>query len=214
MYLRWRRLLPEWIRVVAVELPGRGARLDEPFVEDFEALVAQLCDEQAHALAGRCALFGHSMGALLAYGIAQHLQADSRPMPQALFVAASPAPSQRDPGRFADKDDDAQLMADLRQQGGTPDAVFASPEMMRITLDALRADYRVCASFRATARAPLPLPVHALGGRQDDIAVARIAAWRHEARGRFSLDWFEGGHFFIRQNEAQVLSTIVRELQS
>ncbi|MFB8830317.1 thioesterase II family protein [Azotobacter sp. CWF10] len=78
MYLRWRRLLPSWVRLVPVELPGRGARLGEPCIEDFERLVAQLCDEQAGAMDGRCALLGHSMGALLAYGIAQRQRALSR----------------------------------------------------------------------------------------------------------------------------------------
>ena len=68
MYLRWRRLLPRWIEVVPVELPGRGQRLGEDFVEDFDSLVARLCAEQDAALRGNFALFGHSMGALLAWG--------------------------------------------------------------------------------------------------------------------------------------------------
>ena len=131
MYLRWRRLLPEWIRVVPVELPGRGGRLGEPFVEDFGRLVAQICDEQAAAMQGRYALFGHSMGALLAYGMAQHQRALGKPLPRAMFVSGSPAPSRRDPDRFAGKGDDAALIADLRKQGGTPEEVLASDEPMR-----------------------------------------------------------------------------------
>lgn len=212
MFLRWRRLLPEWIRVVPVELPGRGSRIGEPFADDFDALVAQLCEEHAASLRGSYSLFGHSMGALLAWAIAQRQDALARPLPWSLFVSASPAPSQRDPDRFAGMDHDAALIADMRKHGGTPEEVFASPELLRLALDTLGADYRLCDSFRSTAPASLPMPLHVLAGRGDDIAAERIAAWRREAGGAFSLDWFEGGHFFIRQHEQQVLSVIVREL--
>lgn len=212
MYLRWRRLLPAWIRLVPVELPGRGARIGEPFVEDYDTLVAQICDAHAVSLKGRYALFGHSMGALLAYGVAQRQRELSRPLPRALFVSGSPAPSCRDPQRLADKGDDAALIADLRKRGCTPDEVFGSPELLRLTLDALAADYRVCASFLPLPYAPLPMQLHALGGRADDVDPERIEAWRREAVGLFTLDWFDGGHFFIRQHEPQVVAAIVREL--
>ena len=212
MYLRWRRLLPQWIRLVPVELPGRGARLGEPHVEAFDRLVDQLCNEHEQALQGRYALFGHSMGALLAHGIAQRQRALSRPLPRAMFVSASPAPSHRDPDRFAGKTGDAALVADLRQQGGTPEEVFGSEELLRITLDTLGADYRLCESFSYVAGEPLPVPLHVLAGRQDDIAVERIGSWRREAGGAFTLEWFDGGHFFIRQQEQQVLAAVVQGL--
>lgn len=214
MYLRWRRLLPEWIRIVPVELPGRGARWGEPFADDFNDLVARLCNEHFQTLRGRYALFGHSMGALLAHGIARRQRALSRPLPQAVFASASPAPSRRDPARFADRTSDEALIADLRAQGGTPDEVFGSAELLRLTLDTLGADYRVCASFVHEAEEPLPLPLHVLAGREDDIARERIEAWREEAGSAFTLDWFEGGHFFIRQQEQQALSVVVRSLMS
>jgi len=216
MYLRWRRLLPAWVRLVPVELPGRGGRIGEPYVEDCDTLVAQLCDEHAASMGGRYALFGHSMGALLAYGMARRQRALSRPLPCALFASGSPAPSRRDPERYAGKGDDAALIADLRRQGGTPEEVFGSAELLRLTLDTLGADYRVCDSFRhaspAGAPPPLPLPLHVLAGRDDDIAAERIEAWRREAGAAFTLDWFDGGHFFIRQQEAQALAAVTRAL--
>jgi surfactin synthase thioesterase subunit len=212
MYLRWRRLLPQWLRIVPVELPGRGSRLGEDFVEDFDALVARICAEEAQALHGPYAIFGHSMGALLAYGVARRLMDEGRELPLALVASGSPAPSRRDPSRYAGKGDDAALTADLRRQGGTPAEVFASAELMRITLDVLGADYRVCDSFGYRAGALLPMPLHVLAGRQDDIEVERMQDWAREAGGGFSLDWFDGGHFFIRQQEAAVLAALAQRL--
>lgn len=212
MYLRWRRLLPRWIEIRPLELPGRGARLGEPFVEDYGRLVTQLCAEYADVLRGHFALFGHSMGALLAHGIAQRLHAQGRPMPCAVVASGSPAPSRREPRDFPASDDDAALIADLRKQGGTPEEVFASPELMRITLDVLGADYRVCESFRHLGTGALPLPLHVLAGRDDDIAPDRIEAWSAEACGPFTVDWFDGGHFFIREHEAAVVDRLASRL--
>lgn len=212
MYLRWRRLLPRWTEVVPVELPGRGARMGEPFVDNFDAQVERICAEQAGAMQGAFVLFGHSMGALLAYGVAQRLRALGRPLPRSLLASGSSAPSRRDPARLPDTHDDAALTADLRKQGGTPEEVFASAELMRITLDTLGADYRVCESFTYTAEAPLPMPLHVFAGRQDDIDAQRIEAWSAHAAGAFTLDWFDGGHFFLRQHEAAFLDALTRRL--
>jgi len=212
MYLRWRRLLPGWIRVVPVELPGRGSRSAESALRDFDSLVAQVCAEQADAMRGNFAIFGHSMGALLAYGIACRLRTMGRELPLALLASGSSAPSRRDPARFAGKTDDASLIADLRKQGGTPEEVFASAELMRITLDVLGADYRVCEGFRQADEAPLPVPLHVFAGRDDDIEAERIDAWSAEAGGVFTLDWFDGGHFFIRQHEAAFLAALSQRL--
>lgn len=212
MYLRWRQSLPAWVHVVPLELPGRGMRLAEPFVEDYERLVDQLCDELSARRDGRFALFGHSMGALLAHGVTRRLRDRGQAMPCALFASGSPAPARRDPQRFIETRDDAALIADLRQQGGTPEAVFDTPELLRLTLDTLGADYRLCASFRYRRAAPLNMPVHAFTGRDDAITTEQVAAWEHEAGGAFSLDWFEGGHFFIRQQQSRVLATIARLL--
>lgn len=213
MYLRWRRLLPQWIKLVPVELPGRGARLGETLLEDFNALVAVLYAEHGAAMQGHFALFGHSMGALLAWGLTQRLHADGRPLPQALLVSGSAAPSQRDPERFVDMDDDAALLADLRKQGGTPEEFFASPDLVRMTLDTLAADYRVCQSFVPAGDAPLPLPLHVFAGRQDEIEPWRMEAWSGETLSDdFTLNWFAGGHFFIRQQEAPMLAALTQRL--
>ncbi|WP_284402708.1 alpha/beta fold hydrolase [Acidovorax sp. SUPP2825] len=212
MYLRWRRQLPQWMHLVPVELPGRGGRLGEPAVEDFAQMVALVCREQRSAIQGRFVLFGHSMGALLAFGMARHLRATGRELPLAVVASGSSAPSRRDPERFARKGDDEALIADLRKQGGTPEDVFASPELMRITLDVLGADYRVCESFAYAAEPPLPMPLHVFAGREDDIAAERMDAWSAETATGFSLDWFDGGHFFIKQHEARVLSALQQRL--
>ena len=135
MYLRWRRHLPSFVQLVPLEPPGRGARLGQSFIERFDGLVSWLCQTWQAELQDRYVLFGHSMGALLAWGMAVHQRRTGGRMPEALLLSACAAPSQRDPDRFKGLDSDEALMADLRAQGGTSEAVFAHPDMLRMTLD-------------------------------------------------------------------------------
>lgn len=212
MYLRWRRRLPSWVWMQPIELPGRGGRLHETPEKTFDALTARLCDELEMNPSQRYALFGHSMGALLAYRVAHCLRARMRPLPVALLVSACAAPSQQDWKRYADKDSDASLIAELRKQDGTPEEVFENPELLSMTLGLLGADYRLCASFRYQELPPLSLPIHVFGGRADEIHVPRLEAWQLESAVNFSLDWFDGGHFFLRQHEEAFLSVLVQRL--
>lgn len=212
MYLRWQKSLPRSVRVVPVELPGRGARVSEPCAEDLGVLVAQLCRDHDGHTSGRYGLYGHSMGGLIAYEMAMHWRRLSRPVHECLFASASPAPIRREPEFFAGKDADAVLIADLRRQGGTPEEVFESREILGITLAALRADYRMCAGYRYRPAPPLGAPIHIFAGRQDDIEAERILAWEMETSARFSVRWFDGGHFFIREHQAAVLEAVIHEL--
>lgn len=212
MYMRWRRLLPSWINVVPVELPGRGMRMGEPCLESFNDLVSLICDDIRHRLPKKWAFFGHSMGALLAFGVADRLRMHGHVMPLTLFASASPAPSRRNADRIPDTNDDAALIADMHQQGGTPSELFENPELLQMTLDTLRSDYRVCQSYRHVPSEPFDFPITVLAGRQDDIELNRIEAWWDETEQGFSLHWFDGGHFFIKDKENHVLRVIEKNL--
>jgi surfactin synthase thioesterase subunit len=212
MYLRWRRRLPSWVQMQPLELPGRGGRLQEATEKTFEALAASLCDELGTYPPQRYALFGHSMGGLLAYRIAQGLRTRMRSLPVALLISGCAAPSQQDWKRYADKEGDAALIADLRKQNGTPEEVFENPELLSITLSLLAADYRICASFRYEELPPLPIPIHVFGGRTDEIHKSKLEEWRSESAVDFSLDWFDGDHFFLRQHEEAFLPVLVQRL--
>jgi surfactin synthase thioesterase subunit len=213
MYLRWKRLLPSWITVQPIELPGRGSRANELPRGSYTALTESLCDELVSALPERYVLFGHSMGALLAYGIVQRLYVRKLLLPAALLVSGCAAPSRQDSGRYHKMQNEAALIADLSKQGGTPEEVFNNPELLAITLDLLRLDYRVCGSFQYSQFLPMPIPIHGFGGRSDDIDAAKLNAWRLESAQGFTLDWFDGRHFFLRQSEDQFMSVLERRLR-
>lgn len=215
MVLRWGRHLPSWIDLRPVELPGRGLRAEEPLLADMPALLEQLLTDIESDLGagqGRFALYGHSMGGLLAYELSHLLLARGH-RPAALLISGCGAPSLHDPHRFDGLDTDEALIAKLRELGGTPEEAFEDPEFLRDLLDTLAADFSVCRSFRHASRPALPLPLHVFAGRNDAIPEASVHAWQRESSAPVATHWFDGGHFFIRQSEGEFLERLVTSLR-
>ncbi|MBG0811039.1 thioesterase [Methylosinus sp. H3A] len=207
-YIRWRKRLPDWINVEPVELPGRGSRITERLIDDYETLVDRLSDELSGALPANYAFFGHSMGALLAYGCAHRLRDRRERSARALLLACCAAPTRRNEERLARLQTDDALLEELKKMNGTPVDVFEHPELLRMTLDLLGADVRICASFRPFDRAPLDVGLHVFGGLDDEIEEERLAAWSIETSAAATLEMFDGGHFFIRDRESDFLAKL------
>nr|WP_256667605.1 MULTISPECIES: alpha/beta fold hydrolase [unclassified Pseudomonas] len=210
VYSRWRRKLPQWLQLQPLELPGRGARYAEPLHTDMRQLAMQLAREIQGTLRAPYALFGHSLGALLACELAHALRALGCPEPVALFASGTAAPTLRaeyDRG-FAEPKTDEQLIDQLRTLNGTSEEVLANRELMDLTLPILRADFLLCGRFRPMQRELLSCPVHVLGGKTDRATTEQLIGWSKETCGSFSVDMLAGGHFFIHAHEARVLSLI------
>lgn len=211
-YARWRRLLPSWIAVDCVEFPGRGARMDEPLGTDPHALAEILADEVRGRLDGPYALLGHSLGALIAYELAHALIERGLPAPLVLFASGTEAPSIRDDSDWRRLRSDAELIAEMRAMRGTPEEAIASMELMETVLPVLRADFLMCGAYAYRRRPPLSCPIRALGGLEDDCARSALEAWGRETSAGFRLDLFPGSHFFIHEQQADVLGLIETDL--
>ncbi|MHA3738996.1 thioesterase II family protein [Pseudomonas sp. Eth.TT006] len=214
VYSRWRRKLPQWLTLQPLELPGRGARFGEPLQTDMRTLARQLAAELQPTLRAPYAIFGHSLGALLACELAHALRALGLPEPVALFASGTAAPTMRsdyDRG-FAEPKTDAELIEQLRTLNGTSEEVLASAELMSLTLPILRADFLLCGTFRPIQRALLKCPIHVLGGTTDRATTEQLIGWSQETLGSFSVDMFAGGHFFLHEHEARVLKLIKDQL--
>jgi surfactin synthase thioesterase subunit len=209
VYARWKRSLPSWIDVVPLEWPGRGVRMDEPLHTDPSALADQLAAELVREpFAGPYALFGHSLGGLIAFETAHRLLARGAPAPRMLFVSGTEAPTKRDGDRWREPLNDDALREELLRLKGTPREAFESLEIMRSALPVLRADFLMCGNYVDRRREALPFPIHAFGGELDETDHEALKAWGRETAVAFGVDMLPGDHFFIHSQQAALLNRI------
>lgn len=211
-YRAWADAPFEGVELAAVQLPGRETRMrEEPFAS-VAPLVAALGRELAPYLYGKpFVFFGHSMGALLGFELTRALRRQGKPMPRALFVSG-----RRGPDTTPEPDDclrhllsDDDLIDEVRGMNGTADGVMQDRELLALLLPIFRADFSVCENWRHLHERPLDVPIHALGGADDPgVSRAHLEAWSRQTGGTYTLDMFEGGHFYINDAREQLLARV------
>ncbi|MEE1926278.1 thioesterase domain-containing protein [Pseudomonas sp. 148P] len=209
-YSPWKARMPAWLKIRPLELPGRGMRMIEPLHTDMVQLANRLADDIASELQRPYALFGHSLGGLLAFELAHVLRDRGLPAPLALFTSATAGPSRRDVSEYAIAKSDDELIARLRELGGTSESVIANQELLELVLPILRADFLVCGSFVYGQRTPLAVPIHVFGGKRDSVSVDELLDWQDETSTGFSLDMFEGHHFYLIDEQERLLRQLRR----
>jgi medium-chain acyl-[acyl-carrier-protein] hydrolase len=215
MFRSWTGRLPPEIEVLPVELPGRANRFHEPPLRSVDAIIAQASRALVPWFDRPLALFGHSMGAILAFELARWLQRGGVQEPCWLFVSGRRAPHLLDPhGPMYNLPDDT-FKARLRELNGTPQEAWQHPELMEMVLPLLRADCEVADTYRLEPGERVSCPVSALGGLDDnEVGSEDIGAWREHTTGRFLQRMLPGDHFFIDSNSSDVLEAVAQDLSS
>ena len=208
-YEPWRGGLGDDVEVCAVELPGRQTRMRERPYDRIGPLVADLAAAIDDELDVPYALFGHSMGALVAFELARRLRAAGAPQPCALFVSGAPGPRlTRDREPLYDAPTE-KIVAWLDGLGGLPEELRAEPALLECFLPLIRADFALVDTYRYRAQELLECPVVAFAGSDDEaVPLTRVAVWAEETAGRFEYHVLPGGHFFPRTARSALLDRV------
>ncbi|WTW99338.1 alpha/beta fold hydrolase [Streptomycetaceae bacterium NBC_01309] len=218
------------VRILSVELPGRGRLIQEPLIASIGPLADAVADmltgaREAGKAAGEAVgagpgtgaasaveglvLYGHSMGALLAFEVAHRLAGRSGPAVAHLVVSGCAPPQARRPAarpRHELSDDD--LVAELVALGADPEP-WSEPEIRALMLPTVRADLAAAELYAYTSRPPLRCPVTAVAGVHDPEALPGVTAgWSAESGGGFVLHTLPAGHYLLDTHLADVAAIV------
>lgn len=214
-YRPWTALAGDALEIVALQLPGRERLIDEEPYRDVhlavDGLLTQLRDRLGED-GGRVALFGHSLGAVLAYELAHRLAAEPGFEPVHLFVSGSPAPGQGRAGRATGLSDD-EFLARVGEFAGYRHPAFDDPEMRELLLPALRADVEMHENHLPSTQLPLDMPLTVLRGQEDELVGHDDAVSWSKATGRdFAYVELPGGHMYLTEATPDLVRVIVSKL--
>jgi surfactin synthase thioesterase subunit len=210
-YQRWESELAPELELWHVTLPGRGRRRHEPFARDWSSLAQDLATAVARDVPAPFALFGHSLGALLAFEVARRLTGAGTP-PTHLVVSGRDGPDSSPDLKLPDSDDEL-LRCVHHAYGGVPDQVRASRDVLDHFLPILRADLELARDYVLRPGVVLSCPITAMVGDADPIASPEgLARWGRHTGAGCELRVLPGGHFHLAGEDRAALSTISSRL--
>jgi medium-chain acyl-[acyl-carrier-protein] hydrolase len=212
-YRGWVNELPAELQLCPVQLPGRENRLGEPPIDDATVLVREMVAGIRPYLDRPFVIFGHSMGALLAFELTRELRRLGFPQPRHLFLSAHRAPQLPGSLPHVHALSRADFISELRHLEGTPEEVLAHEELMQIAEPILRADFKLCEIYEYKPGEPLDMPLSVFGGVDDPkVTESVLEPWREQTRASMRLRIFPGGHLFLQQSRMELVSAILEDL--
>jgi medium-chain acyl-[acyl-carrier-protein] hydrolase len=212
VFLRALAGLTPSIEVCPVQLPGRENRLSEPLLTSVPEVARSAASGLQEYFDMPFAFFGHSLGAIIAYELAQVLRGSAGPQPRRLVVSAHRAPHLPSPHQPTWDLPDPEFKKRVVELNGTPKEVLENEELQALVLPIIRADFRLDETYlHDPDQGRLHCPITAIGGLLDyEVPGADLRAWSAVTVGQFELKMIDGDHFFLH-TRAPALTSLLGE---
>lgn len=190
-----------------MQYPQRGDRLTHPAPETVGDLAADLFDGGDWAGLGPLRLFGHCMGAVVAFEFARVAESKGIAV-DSLWVSASEAPSTVAAAPALPMAE-AEIIAEMVDLGGTDPQLLADDDFVELLLLAVRADYAAFNRYACDEGVRIAADIHTLGGDADHrVNENMLRRWETHTTGAFTVSMFDGGHFYINEHIAEVAELV------
>jgi medium-chain acyl-[acyl-carrier-protein] hydrolase len=211
VFQAWRaEVESQGVELCLIQLPGREARFHEVPARSIAEAALGAARAIAPILNGPYLMYGHSLGAKIAFETTRELRRMGQPEPAHLFVTASQAPHlpwNHPPMRHLGH---AAFINEVQlRYNGIPRQLLEDREALELYVKALRADVEMVETYRYAPEEALVCPITVFGGLDDaTVTLAELEDWRRQTRGSFQLAMLPGGHFFLNAARPRLIEAI------
>ena len=205
------RFLEEYLNlyeVINLELPGRGRRIKEDLIRDpLHAVEDLFIQVKSKIHDDDYIIYGHSMGALLAFAVAAKMSNIGRP-PKKIVVSGNAGPGIHE-NKSIYKYSNHDFQEEIVKLGGMHEDVLNSPEIMSFFLPIIKSDFQVAEEFDVAEFGQLKIPIHVIMGSEEEY-VDHIENWKNFTQAELKKDVLVGNHFFIHEHP-EILAKIISQ---
>lgn len=214
-YLTWKELLNSSIHFMPLDLAGHAYRVNEKAFETVEEATADIVKKLKKLNNNdEYAIFGHSMGAIIAYAVYLQLEAEGEKLPSHIFFSGM-----RDPYHFKNdvKDsysDEEGYRRFVQNVDGMKEQSNTDSETRDYFIKLIKQDLEMLGRYNP----PLPLrkinvPVTVLYGENDPSMTYRdLTWWKILSDYNISFCRISGNHFFVMENARDTVNVINKML--
>ena len=203
-------MLDEQVELVAIELPGRGRRMNEKPYADLHQLIRDLKAAMMPLLDKPFMLFGHSMGGLIAFELTRDLRMSGLAQPMKLFISSTPGLTtytRREVDHTLSNEELIKIFPHLDKTN------IGDDELHQLLVDQMRTDLRLLNNYSYTKEPALDIPMVIIYGAEDErVREDQAEKWRDETSSSCHIIQRAGGHRYIDHDGAFLTSLIQSEV--
>lgn len=215
-YRELKRQAPAFLNFILLEYPGRGARMGEPLITDIHIIVDDLFAQIKDSIRNEdYALYGHSMGGLIAYLLTVKITEHKLKQPLHLFITGTSGPSAISRGekkRFQMAQD--EFFKEIKNFGGMPDEILENDELLLYFEPILRSDFQASESYIHESHPALNVPITVITGTGENFEAGDVEIWQKESLHKVDFKRLPGKHFFIFDFVPELIQIIAKKLTS
>lgn len=212
IYYKWKNSLDRNIELCPVEIAGRGRRMNEPFYESVDEAADDISNNILSKIDGNTcyAIWGHSMGSLLAYEAYFSLMEKCSKEPEHIFFSGRKAPHDETEKTEYYKLPDDEFMKIVFHYGGNTKDIMENQQLAKIFLPILRSDFKLAEIYEyKEKKRKVMCDISIINGKSDfSVMKADLDKWKDVAGKECNYYWMKGDHFYILDNISETVQQI------
>lgn len=209
-YKDWAKDIIKQVNLIAVQLPGREGRFNEPLLTKMDEVIQELYNNFNLYKRESFIFFGHSIGAIIAFEFARTIRKFDKSFKlKHLIVSGTKAPQLFSSESLTHTLSNDEFLQEISKYNGVPSEIIKNEELMSVFLPIIKADFTISETYTYSKGEVLNCPITALGGINDySFNKEDLIKWNQQTSSLFKHFMLPGDHFFIRSSFQKVISII------